>query len=122
MHLKDAASLAAANKRIANMLRQADADPVATNTALMTEEAEVALHKALQDAQRRVQPLMHERAYSDALQTLAELSEPIDSFFDDVMVMADDDAVRNNRLALLAELRSLFLGIADISRLTPAQE
>ena len=47
---------------------------------------------------------------------------PVDSFFDDVMVMTDDEAVRNNRLALLAELRALFLDVADISRLTPAQE
>jgi glycyl-tRNA synthetase beta chain len=58
----------------------------------------------------------------DALRRLAELRVPVDAFFDDVMVMAENDAVRNNRLALLGELRALFFEIADISRLTPSQD
>ncbi len=122
MCLDAAASLAAANKRTANILRQANATPGATDAGLLTEGAEIALHNALQSAQKGVQPLIDGRSYADALQMLAKLREPVDKFFDDVMVMAEDDAIRNNRLALLSELRSLFLGIADISRLTSVQE
>jgi glycyl-tRNA synthetase beta chain len=117
-----AVSLAAANKRTANILRKSSSEPGATDTTLFAEEAEIALHQALLDARQSVIPLLEERAYSDALQRLAALRQPVDTFFNDVMVMADEPSIRNNRLALLAELRSLFLNIADISRLTPAQD
>ncbi len=75
---------------------------------------------ALGEARDDVRPMLDERRYTEALKRLATLREPVDTFFDDVMVMADDTAVRNNRLALLSELRALFLDIADISRLSIA--
>jgi len=119
--LEPAASLAAANKRIANILRQAgvqQADPV--NESLLSDPAELALWAALGDARSVVQPLLEERLYTEVLSTLAGLREPVDKFFDDVMVMVDDEATKKNRLALLGELRALFLGVADISRLSIA--
>ena len=85
---------------------------------MLQDPAEKALHQALKSATTDIAPLMRKRAYADALTRLADLREPIDSFFDDVMVMTDDAALRNNRLALLASLRALFLDIADISRLS----
>jgi glycyl-tRNA synthetase beta chain len=65
-----------------------------------------------------VRPLLDERRYTDALRELAALRAPVDRYFDDVMVMVDDEGTRNNRLALLGELRALFLDVADISRLS----
>lgn len=69
------------------------------------------------EAAESVRPMVERRQYAEALAALASLRGPVDKFFDDVMVMADDKRVRNNRLALLSELRDLFLEIADISRL-----
>jgi glycyl-tRNA synthetase beta chain len=120
--LDAAVSLAAANKRTANILRQAEVVTADVDAALLTAPAELSLYKAMRAARKAVLPLIESRSYTEALQLLASLREPVDSFFDDVMVMADDEATRNNRLALLAELRHLFLNVADISRLTPAQE
>jgi glycyl-tRNA synthetase beta chain len=118
-HLEQAASLAAANKRIANILRKAgNPSDLLVKKKLLTDTAELALYDALLNAQRKVEPLLAVKSYADVLNELAELRDPIDRFFDDVMVMADDDAVRNNRLALLGELRALFLNVADISRLS----
>jgi glycyl-tRNA synthetase beta chain len=118
LKLDAAESLAAANKRIANILRQADNGGTgAIKEKLLTDEAEQVLWKALGETAEVVSPLLAGRDYTSALTELAGLRTPIDSFFDDVMVMADDDAIRSNRLALLAELRALFLGVADISRL-----
>lgn len=123
IRLEPAVSLAAANKRTANILRQAEfANGNGLEAALLTDDAERVLYHAMQSAQKDVAPLIGERRYADSLRRLAELRTPVDSFFDDVMVMTDDEAVRNNRLALLAELRALFLDVADISRLTPAQD
>jgi glycyl-tRNA synthetase beta chain len=117
--LEPAASLAAANKRIANILRRAESDDtVEVSEKLLSEPAEIALWTELQSARGSVQPLLDERDYSAALNALSELRDPVDVFFDDVMVMADDEAIRNNRLALLGELRALFLHVADISRLS----
>ena len=119
VRLESAESLASANKRIANILRKAEFDMVeATQTRLLQEEAEQSLHQALQAATADIAPLMRKRAYAEALTRLADLRESIDAFFDNVMVMVDDEALRNNRLALLTELRALFLAIADISRLS----
>ncbi len=116
--LEPADSLAAANKRIANILRQAGADGDAKiREKLLAEPAEQALWDALRGARDTVQPMVAAREYTDALTRLAELRAPVDQFFDDVMVMTDDDATKNNRLALLGEVRALFLDIADISRL-----
>lgn len=126
IELDEAVSLAAANKRTANILRQAGvdgADQVASlDPSLLVDDAERVLYHAMQSARKDLAPLIADRAYSPAMSRLAGLRVPVDAFFDDVMVMVDDDALRNNRLALLAELRSLFLGVADISRLTPAAE
>lgn len=121
--LEPAVSLAAANKRTANILRQAEYDDEATlEVNLLSDDAERVLYQAMQSAQKDIAPLLDERRYSDSLGRLAELRTPVDAFFDDVMVNVDDEAVRKNRLALLAELRALFLDVADISRLTPAQD
>ena len=121
--MEPAVSLAAANKRTANILRQADReDGGSLDTALLQDDAERVLYHAMQSARQDVAPLIDKRAYADSLRRLAELRTPVDSFFDDVMVMTDDQALRNNRLALLAELRALFLDVADLSRLTPAQD
>lgn len=121
--LEPAASLAAAVKRTANILRQAEYDGGnELDSKLLADDAEVALYDALRSAQKRVGPLLEKRAYSEALTELAGLRQPVDTFFDEVMVMTDDEALRLNRLALLAELRALFLDIADVSRLTPGQD
>lgn len=118
--LDEAQSLAAANKRIANILRQAGGELTAVQTKRFKDEAERALYEALATATDTVGPLLAERRYTDALCALAALREPVDRFFDNVMVMVDDTELRANRLALLAELRALFLDVADISRLSIA--
>ncbi|MEO1202017.1 MAG: glycine--tRNA ligase subunit beta [Pseudomonadota bacterium] len=116
--LDAAESLAAANKRIDNLLRKTaiDADASVVEKRL-TEDAEQALYAALATARETVAPLVSERKYGPALVALAELRGPVDQFFDDVMVMVDDKTLRTNRLALLRDVRALFLDIADISRL-----
>lgn len=117
--LEPAASLAAANKRTANILKQADDDRDGTvREKLLAEAAEIELWEALGRAKAAVTPMLDARQYTESLTELAALREPIDQFFDDVMVMADDKATRMNRLALLGELRALFLDVADISRLS----
>ena len=116
--LPEAASLSAANTRITNILKkskQAIADKV--DTSLLEAGAETTLHSAIQTSLDDVEPLLKAADYSAALTKLASLREPVDAFFDNVMVMAEDDAIRNNRLALLDGLRKLFLRIADLSRL-----
>jgi glycyl-tRNA synthetase beta chain len=117
--LEQAESLAAANKRIANILRKAgDPEGLAVSKRLLAEDAERSLHNALENAREKVAPMLEQRRYAEILNELADLREPVDRFFDEVMVMADDEAVRDNRLGLLSELRSLFLDVADISRLS----
>jgi len=119
VELEPAASLAAANKRIGNILKQAGVDegePV--NKSLIREPAETTLFDSVVKAREAVTPLLDNRDYTNVLTTLADLRDPVDGFFDDVMVMTDDEALRNNRLALLAELRSMFLDVADVSRLS----
>lgn len=117
--LEQAESLAAANKRIANILQKADnPDGLSINQKLLQEEAEQALFSSLVNAQRKVRPLLAARSYAEVLNELADLRDPIDRFFDNVMVMVDDDKVKTNRLALLGELRALFLNVADISRMS----
>lgn len=117
--LDAAASLAAANKRIANILKKTDEQPgEAIDADALCDAAEKALYAALQTASATVRPSLEQREYTAALLALAKLQVPVDRFFDDVMVMADDVRVRINRLALLNELRELFLEVADISRLS----
>jgi len=119
--LPDAAALAAANKRIGNLLRQyPDALPDRTDTDLLQQEAERALHGALQSALGDALPLIAEHRYVELLRRLAHLRAPVDAFFDAVMVMAEDPALRRNRVGLLAQLRRLFLQVADVSLLPAA--
>ena len=118
VRMEQAESLAAANKRIANILRKAgDPQGLAVDEKLFELDAERALGSALEGARSKVAPMLGARQYAETLNELAGLRDPVDRFFDDVMVMADDEKVRNNRLALLTELRALFLDVADISRL-----
>lgn len=117
--LEPASSLAAANKRIANILKQAgEPGGVTVKDKLLRDPAELALWSALNATRTSVAPMLEDRQYTNALTALAGMREPVDKFFDDVMVMAEDEATKNNRLALLRELRALFLDVADISRLS----
>jgi glycyl-tRNA synthetase beta chain len=117
--LDAAESLAAANKRIANILRQAgtEAPDAAPDPARLVEPAERALFERVAALAEEVRPLVAARRYRDALERLAALRAPVDRFFDDVLVMDDDPQLRRNRLALLARLRGLFMDVADVSRL-----
>ncbi len=115
--LEQADSLAAGNKRIGNILRknEAEADDLQVDDNLLQETAEKALADKVSLARRELAPLSAKADYTGVLNYLAGMRETIDAFFDDVMVMADDEAVRRNRLALLNQTRALFLGVADIS-------
>ena len=114
----EAASLAAANKRIANILKKAEGfTPAAVATATLREPAEKQLHGAVSKLRNGVQAAVARRDYVDALTTLAGLRGEVDAFFDSVMVNDPDPALRTNRLSLLAELRMLFSGVADLSKL-----
>ena len=114
--LSAAESLAAANKRIGNILGKVEgALPDSINTDLLQESAEKALAEAVAAQQNKVLPLFEAGEYQPALLSLSELQETVDRFFDEVMVMADDEALKNNRLALLNSLRGLFLRVADLS-------
>ncbi|TBV05112.1 glycine--tRNA ligase subunit beta [Phytopseudomonas dryadis] len=114
--LPEAEALAAANKRVSNLLGKADGQVAASIEAhYFDTPAEFALNAAIQQADQAVQPLAQSRQYSEALAHLASLRKPVDSFFEAVLVNAEDAKVRANRYALLARLRGLFLGVADIS-------
>ncbi|TDQ38216.1 glycine--tRNA ligase subunit beta [Thiopseudomonas denitrificans] len=113
--LSEAEALAAANKRVSNVL--GDAEDGQVQESLLAEPAEKALFAALQQAQQDVAPLAAAHDYTGILTRLAQLQQPVDAFFDDVMVNAEDSAIRANRHALLAQLRGLFLSVADISLL-----
>ena len=117
--LPQAEALAAANKRVSNILAKNKAEnSVGLDAALLSESAEQALAKQLSELQSKVEPMFADGDYAQALNALAELQGAVDAFFDNVMVMADDEAVRNNRIALLEQLRNLFLQAADISLLS----
>ena len=114
--LPEAQALAAANKRVSNILAKLDSQPSSKiDASLLQEPAEKALAASLKEHQNKVEPLFAASNYREALATLAGMRESVDRFFDDVMVMTDDEALRNNRLALLLNLRELFLEVADIS-------
>ena len=116
--LPEADSLAAANKRIRNILRKAETTiPSKYDKSLLQETAEQTLAKALEELDTETSPLFEQRDYTSALCKLAALQTPVDAFFDNVMVMADDETLRDNRLALLQALSDLFLQVADISLL-----
>jgi glycyl-tRNA synthetase beta chain len=117
--LDSAEALAAANKRVSNILAKNDAfiDAPQINEALLQEDAEKVLAKALAEKANEATPLFAQGLYAEYLTSLTTLRDSIDAFFDNVMVMADDEAVKQNRLALLNQLRNLFLNVADISTL-----
>jgi glycyl-tRNA synthetase beta chain len=120
--LAEAASLAAANKRISNILKKsegtaANETEAIVQAALLVESAEKALHAQLEQVAPRVQSQLAQRQYTGALSALAALREPVDTFFNDVMVNAEDPALRANRLALLGALHQQMNCVADISRL-----
>ncbi|MDM7859350.1 glycine--tRNA ligase subunit beta [Alteromonas sp. ASW11-36] len=113
-----AESLAAAHKRIANILNKNKVDvSLCCDTELLTQVEEKSLHSAMQSIDSKVSELHKQRAYADLLAVIASLREPVDAFFDNVMVMAEDEAIRNNRLGLLNELRWMLESVADISKL-----
>lgn len=115
--LGESASLAAANKRITNILKKAEGTPGAVDASLLQEAAEQALYTAMGDVKPGVDAAYAAGDFTGALKTLAALREGVDAFFNDVMVNADDLALRNNRLALLAELHGMLNQVADISKL-----
>jgi glycyl-tRNA synthetase beta chain len=117
-NLPAAESLAAANKRVANILRQASvSDLRIADRAQMSEPEETRLFDALVKLREEIEPLIDRRDYRTALERLATLREPVDEFFDKVLVMDEDPGLRENRLALLSQMRHLFLYIADLSKL-----
>lgn len=113
--LDSAEALAAANKRVSNILAKADAAIGEINLTACVEPAEKALAEAVLALRTEVQPLIAQGDYTAVLDKLANLRTPVDSFFDNVMVNAEDPALRQNRLAILNTLQGLFLQVADIS-------
>jgi glycyl-tRNA synthetase beta chain len=116
--LPDAAVLTAVNKRIVNILRKAPAgDAISVEAAVLTEEAELALYGVLNGLRGTVKQAIAERRYADALRALTGLRTAVDDFFERTMVMDENPAKRNNRLALLRDVQVLLGGVADLSRL-----
>ena len=116
--LPQASMLADSNKRVANILAKSESKVSETvDETLLIEPAEQALYSNVRQAQTAVQPLLAQANYTQALQTLASLDEPLTQFFDEVMVNSENTALKNNRLASLKQVRALFLTVADISEL-----
>lgn len=116
--LPEAEALTAANKRIRNILRKSEEEiPTRVETTGLQDEAERRLAERVQTMRAAIRPLLEGQDYEGVLKALASLRVEVDAFFDQVMVMVEDPAVRRNRLALLGSLEGLFLGVADISRL-----
>lgn len=115
--LPQSATLAAANKRVTNILAKLDQKAIKSNIdqALLAEPAEKSLYAALTTLQKSVTPLFDAGDYRQGLEQLAVLKDSVDSFFDTVLVMCEDPALQANRIALLSQLRNLFLRVADIS-------
>ncbi|PZO08027.1 MAG: glycine--tRNA ligase subunit beta [Lysobacteraceae bacterium] len=117
--LREAASLAAANKRIRNILKKVEgAIPATVDAAKLSDPAEIRLHDELVSALADTDPLLAQRDYVGTLKRLAALQLPVDAFFRDVMVMADDTAVRDNRLALLKQIADRFAAVAAVEQLS----
>jgi glycyl-tRNA synthetase beta chain len=118
LRLPEAQALAAANKRIANILRKAT-EPVSdrVDADRLVDPAELILGEQVEAIARQVEPKFAARDYTEALKSLAVLRNAVDAFFDSVMVMADDATLRANRLALLKRMQELFMHAADLSRL-----
>ena len=116
--LSQASMLADSNKRVANILAKSEVSVADTvDESLLSESAEQSLYASVLQAQTAVKPLLEQADYTQVLQTLASLDEPLTQFFDNVMVNSEDAALKNNRLALLKQVRALFLTVADISEL-----
>ncbi|WP_417565414.1 glycine--tRNA ligase subunit beta [Marinobacter sp.] len=117
--LPEAQALAGANKRVSNILTKQGGDSIGetVDASLLQDSAEKDLAEQVNRQADKVLPLFEQGDYASALSSLASLRQSVDNFFDEVMVMADDEAIRNNRLALLNRLRNLFLRVADISLL-----
>jgi glycyl-tRNA synthetase beta chain len=118
--LPEAANLAAANKRVGNILKKAElpaGEVGAVNTALFERAEEGALHQALAAVQPQAQAAFERGEFTQSLQALAALKAPVDAFFDQVMVNAENPAVRTNRLALLAQLHQAMNQVADLAKL-----
>ena len=116
--LPEAESLAAANKRIANILKKVEEPiPADVNPDLFELTAEKVLFEQVEAVAEKIQPMAADANYGAMLQVLSRLRGPVDRFFDDVMVMAEKPAVRANRLALLQSLARQFLQVADVSQL-----
>lgn len=116
--LPEAAALAAANKRVQNLLKKAESDLGDVNAAWLAQDEEKALFAAVQDLQPRVEAAIAARDFQAALKALATIKPQVDAFFDGVMVMADDAAVKQNRLNLLNLLAGLMNAVADIAALS----
>lgn len=116
--LAEAESLAAANKRISNILKKSDINTIKkVDNDLLIEESEITLAKSLNEYQERLAPMLKNRDYKSALTELAGIRDHVDNFFDNVMVNCDEPDTKNNRLALLGNISALFLQTADISKL-----
>jgi glycyl-tRNA synthetase beta chain len=115
--LPEATALAAANKRIRNILKKSGLDPAgqAVKPALLADPAEQRLSVRIGEIAELVAPMQASQDYTGVLMALAQLRPEVDAFFDAVMVMAEDEALRRNRLVLLGSLEALFLSVADIS-------
>jgi len=115
--LPEAQALAGANKRVSNILTKQGGDSIGEtiDDSLLQDPAEKTLAEQIRQQAETVIPMFEKGDYAAALSSLANLREPVDRFFEEVMVMAEDDATRNNRLAMLNSLRNLFLRVADIS-------
>ena len=111
------AALAAANKRIRNILRKTEAPAGDLDPDLLREPAEQALAERVAKLRPEVEKLCRGRQYKRAMEKLAALAGPVAKFFDDVLVMAEEPEMRHNRLRLLRDVRELFLTVADLSRL-----
>ncbi len=121
--LPEAGDLATANKRVSNIISKqlGTSEPVTLDSNLLVEPAEKTLAKSITRMSLLSEPLLASRDYTNVLKNLATLRDPIDSFFNDVMVMADDQALRNNRLSLLSNLRALFVNVADIAQMASSK-
>ena len=121
--LPEAGDLATANKRVSNIISKqlGKSEPVTLDSNLLVEPAEKTLAESITRMSLLSEPLLASRDYTNVLKNLATLRDPIDSFFNDVMVMADDQALRNNRLSLLSKLRTLFVNVADIAQMASSK-
>ena len=121
--LPEAGDLATANKRVSNIISKqlGESEPATLDSNLLVEPAEKALAESITRMSLLSKPLLASRDYTNVLKNLATLRDPIDSFFNDVMVMADDQALRNNRLSLLSKLRTLFVNVADIAQMASSK-